>query len=291
MKSIINSLFILVIILLTISCKEKPKTYQGYTKQSNFYYKLISLGDEAKKADSAHCILISATCKTLSDSIFWNSNHKGDKTFFISKSSPSFLKSMYGFSTGDSLEYLFPTETFFKEFFKSETPFFCKKDSCVKFFVKIKRVLNVDQYNSFNDSIQNIINQKEGTELVQIQNYISKNCKEVQEFAANAFMEITHLTNLDSVKKGKKIKLFYKGYFLDGTLVDYTPHNWAFEFTYGQEGQLIEGLQLALHKLKKGEKAKIILPSQLAFGSEGSSNGAVPPYTPLVYQIEIQDVK
>ena len=92
-------------------------------------------------------------------------------------------------------------------------------------------------------------------------------------------------------KKGKKIKLFYKGYFLDGTLVDYTPNNWAFEFTYGQEGQLIEGLQLALRKLKKGEKAKIILPSQLAFGSEGSSNGTVPPYTPLVYQIEIQDVK
>jgi len=82
----------------------------------------------------------------------------------------------------------------------------------------------------------------------------------------------------------------YKGYFLDGTLIDYTPNNWAFEFVLGQEGQLIDGLQLALYKLKKGEKAKIILPSPLAFGEKGSSNGAVPPYTPLVYQIEIVDI-
>ena len=47
----------------------------------------------------------------------------------------------------------------------------------------------------------------------------------------------------------------------------------------------------ALYKLKKGEKAKIILPSQLAFGDQGSSNGVIPPYTPLVYQIEIIDIK
>jgi len=166
-----------------------------------------------------------------------------------------------------------------------------KKDSCIKFSVKIIRALSVEQFNKFNDSLNSISNEKENKEVSQIQNYISKNCKNVTEFAPDAFMEITQATKLDSVKKGKKIKLFYKGYFLDGALVDYTPHNWAFEFVCGQEGQLIEGLQLALYKLKKGEKAKIILPSQLAFGKQGSSNGAVPPYTPLVYQIEIADVK
>jgi len=291
MKYLSSSILLLAGLLFIFSCREKPKTYQGYTKQNDFYYKLISLGDGSKKTDSTQCFWIAASCKNLADSTFWDSNHKGNRTFFITNNSPAFLKSVYGFSVGDSLQYLFPTEKFFNQFFKSEVPFFCKKDSCVKFSVKIIRTLNTNQYNAFNDSLQAIIHQKQSNELIQIQNYISKNCKQVHEFATNAFIEITHPTHLDSVKKGKKIKLFYKGYFLDGTLVDYTPHNWAFEFTYGQEGQLIEGLQMALHKLKKGEKAKIILPSQLAFGSGGSSNGAVPPYTPLVYQIEIQDIK
>ncbi len=291
MKYLSRSFLLLTVLFFIFSCREKPKTYQGYTKQNGFYYKLISLGDETKKTDSTQCLWITASCKNLADSTFWDTKHKGSQTYFITQNSPSFLKSAYGFSIGDSLQYLFPTEDFFKQFFKSEIPFFCKKDSCIKFTLKIVRALNINQYNAFNDSLNEVEKKKESNEQIQIQNYISKNCKQVSEFSANAFIEITHATNLDSVKKGKKIKLFYKGYFLDGTLVDYTPHNWAFEFVCGQEGQLIAGLQLALYKLKKGEKAKIILPSQLAFGSEGSSNGAVPPYTPLVYQIEIADIK
>lgn len=278
-------------LIFIFSCREKPKTYQGYSKQQDFYCKLISLGDGVKKTDSTQCLMIEASCKNLADSTFWDTKHKNAQVFFVTQNSPYFLKSIYGTSVGDSLQYLFPTEKFFKEFFKSDVPFFCEKDSCVKFSVKIIRALTQNQFNAFNDSLQTRINERQNKEQLQIQTYVSKNCKQVNEFAPNAFMEITHPTTLDSVKKGKKIKLFYKGYFLDGTLVDYTPHNWAFEFTYGQEGQLIEGLQLALYKLKKGEKAKIILPSQLAFGSEGSSNGAIPPYTPLVYQIEIADIK
>jgi FKBP-type peptidyl-prolyl cis-trans isomerase len=291
MRIAIYKIALVVGLLFIFSCREKPKTCQGYSKQQDFYYKLISLGDEAKKTDSTQCLWIEASCKNLADSVFWDTKHKGSHTFFVTKDSPYFLKSLYGFSVGDSLQYLFPTDKFFKEFFKSDIPFFCVKDSCIKFTVKIVRALTANQFNAFNDSLQTYINKQQSKEALQIQNYVSKNCKQVNEFATNAFIEITHPTSLDSVKKGKKIKLFYKGYFLDGTLVDYTPHNWAFEFTYGQEGQLIEGLQLALYKLKKGEKAKIILPSHLAFGSEGSSNGAVPPYTPLVYQIEIADIK
>ena len=249
-----NLKFIIPLIALIIfSCKEKTKTYQGYSKQADFYYKLVSLGDETKKTDSSQCLWISASCKTLSDSIFWDTKHNSNQTFFITKSSPSFLKSVYSFSIGDSLQYLFPTNRFFKEFYNSPVPFFCKNDSCIKFSVKITRALSANQFKEFNDSLNVYINQQRDKENIQIQDYITKNCKQVNEFATNAFMEKTEITALDSVKKGKKIKMVYKGYFLDGTLVDYTPNNWAFEFTFGQEGQLIDGLQLALYKLKKGE--------------------------------------
>lgn len=277
-------------IFLAFSCKEKPKTYNGFSKKRDFYYKLVSLGDDTKKTDSSQSLWIEASCKTLADSVFWDTKHNG-QVFFITNNSSSFLKNTYGFSVGDSLQYLFPVKQFFTEFFKSDVPFFCQKDSCIKFSLKIIRALSREQFTGFNDSLDAISSQKENAEAKQIQLYVAKNCKQVTEFAPSAFMEVTQLTQSDSVKKGKKIKLFYKGYFLDGSLVDYTPHNWAFEFVCGQEGQLLAGLQLALYRLKKGEKAKIILPSQLAFGKQGSSNGAVPPYTPLVYQIEIVDIK
>ena len=286
-----HTFLLLLSLFFIFSCKEKPKTYQGYSKQKDFYYKLISLGDETKKTDSSQFLLILASCRTLADSLFWDTRHNNNQSFFITKNSPSLLKSVYGFSLDDSLQYLFPTKKFFSAFYNSPVPFFCEKDSCIKFSVKIIRALSANQFKAFNDSLNTYIGQQKDKENFQMQDYITKNCKQVNEFAPNSFIEKTKATTLDSVKKGKKIKLFYKGYFLDGTLVDYTPNNWAFEFVLGQEGQLLDGLQLALYRMKKGEKAKIILPSRLAFGEKGSSNGAVPPYTPLVYQIEIVDIK
>jgi FKBP-type peptidyl-prolyl cis-trans isomerase len=272
------------------SCKEKPTTSNGYSKKGNFYYKLISIGDETKKTDNTKYLYINATCKTLTDSVFWSSKYNANQSFFVSSNSSALLKDLYAFSAGDSLQYLFPTTDFFRQVFNSDVPFFCEKDSCVKFSVKIMSVFNQEAFSHFNDSVQKSIHQKEENELLQMQQYASKKCKHIVEFAPNAYIEMLKITDLDSVKKGKKIKILYKGYFLDGTLVDYTPKNWAFELVCGQEGQLVQGLQLALYQLKKGEKAKIILPSHFAFGKEGSSNGAIPPFTPMVYELEVIDV-
>src|ERR1035437_4440659 len=97
-KRIVYGITGLVSTLFVFSCKEKPKTYQGYSKQKDVYYKLISLGDETKKTDSSLCLWIHASCKTLSDSMFWDTKHNSNQTFFITKSSPSLLKNIYGFS-------------------------------------------------------------------------------------------------------------------------------------------------------------------------------------------------
>jgi FKBP-type peptidyl-prolyl cis-trans isomerase len=50
-------------------------------------------------------------------------------------------------------------------------------------------------------------------------------------------------------------------------------------------------MQMAIRVMRKGEIAKFILPSRLAFGEQGSSDGTIPPFCPLVYEVEIIDVK
>ena len=54
---------------------------------------------------------------------------------------------------------------------------------------------------------------------------------------------------------------------------------------------MIEGLEKVLKVLKNGEKAKIIIPSQFAFGETGSSTGIVPPYSTVIYNLEIINIK
>lgn len=55
-------------------------------------------------------------------------------------------------------------------------------------------------------------------------------------------------------------------------------------------GEIIEGLNEGLMLLGKGAKAKFIIPSSLAYGDQGA-RPYIAPYTPLVFEIEVTDIK
>ncbi len=278
--------------LLLLSCGEKQKAFKGYSKKDNFYYKLLSIGDGKMKPDTSDYLWIDASCRTLKDSLFWDTKHNAFQSFIVKLNSFSFGKHLYSLAEGDSVQYLVPSQILFNELFGfNEVAVFSKKDSAVKFSIKILRIISPDQYERISDSLRVNSIGRENYERTQINNYVTENLKEGIEFSKDAFMQITQSTAGDSVKKGCKISLLYKGYYLDGRLADFTPDNRPFEFIIGQEGQIIDGLRLALYHLKKGEKAKIILPSRLAFGNRGSSNGSIAPFTPLLYEVEVLDVK
>jgi FKBP-type peptidyl-prolyl cis-trans isomerase len=90
-------------------------------------------------------------------------------------------------------------------------------------------------------------------------------------------------------KTGDQVSFAYRGSYLNGRFLERSGSD--FELIYGTPEQILTGLNYAIGRLKLGENAKIILPSRLAFGDEGSSNGTVPPFTPLVYQIQLTKLK
>jgi len=53
-------------------------------------------------------------------------------------------------------------------------------------------------------------------------------------------------------------------------------------------GRVIAGWFEGLQLLNKGAKATFIIPSSLAYGEKGLN--IIPPYTPLVFEIEVIDV-
>lgn len=53
--------------------------------------------------------------------------------------------------------------------------------------------------------------------------------------------------------------------------------------------QLIEGVELGFLRLKPGEAMQMVVPSPLAYGSEGNDN--VLPYTPLFCEIRLDSIK
>ena len=56
-------------------------------------------------------------------------------------------------------------------------------------------------------------------------------------------------------------------------------------FTVGI-GQVIEGWDEGILLLSEGDKATFVIPSDLAYGSQGAG-GVIPPNAPLIFEVEL----
>ena len=79
----------------------------------------------------------------------------------------------------------------------------------------------------------------------------------------------------------------YTGKFEDGKEFDSNQSKEGFEVKVG-EGSVIKGWEDALLRMRKGMKAKVTIPSELAYGKEG--NSVIPPNSTLVFDMEIVSV-
>ncbi|HEY6437833.1 MAG TPA: FKBP-type peptidyl-prolyl cis-trans isomerase, partial [Ignavibacteriaceae bacterium] len=111
------------------------------------------------------------------------------------------------------------------------------------------------------------------------------------DYKNGSHIHITKAGHGKSIEDGLEVTMSYKAYFTSGTKFDDTDE-WkdTLKFIYGVPFQIILGLEISLEGLKSGTEAKLIIPSQLAFGKDGSSSGIVPPFEPIIYEIKILSV-
>ena len=90
--------------------------------------------------------------------------------------------------------------------------------------------------------------------------------------------------------KGKTVSVHYKGQLTDGTVFDSSyKRNAPIDFALGV-GQVIPGWDEGVGLLKVGDKARFVIPSDLAYGSAGAG-GVIPPDASLIFDVELMDVK
>lgn len=88
---------------------------------------------------------------------------------------------------------------------------------------------------------------------------------------------------------GKKVKVHYTGYFLDGNIFDSSVERDAvFEFVLGVN-PVISGWLEALKMMKVGDKWRLIIPPGLAYGPNGMPP-KIPGNTTLVFDVELVGV-
>jgi|SRR5690554_4752178 FKBP-type peptidyl-prolyl cis-trans isomerase FklB len=84
-----------------------------------------------------------------------------------------------------------------------------------------------------------------------------------------------------------KVRTHYHGTFIDGKVFDSSyERGQPAEFPVGG---VIAGWTEALQLMAKGAKWRLYVPYQLAYGAQGSPGG-IPPYSTLIFDVELLDI-
>lgn len=135
-------------------------------------------------------------------------------------------------------------------------------------------------------NILNIQNEDE-----QIEAYIRENNIRVDE-RTDTGLRLTYLqraaAGADTVKATSSPTIRYNTKLLDETQIDPNPRTGNLFTTSSFDlSKVVKGFQEALLKLRVGDRVRAIMPSTIGYGTTGNSDGRVPPYSPLVFDIEV----
>ena len=90
--------------------------------------------------------------------------------------------------------------------------------------------------------------------------------------------------------KGNVVSVHYEGSLTNGQVFDSSfRRNQPIDFQLGI-GQVIPGWDEGIGLLNVGDKARFVIPSELAYGSAGAG-GVIPPNATLIFDVELMDVK
>lgn len=110
------------------------------------------------------------------------------------------------------------------------------------------------------------------------------------ETASGLRYQIIQKGNGQKAEKGNMVSVHYKGQLADGTVFDSSyKRNSPLDFQVGV-GQVIPGWDEGICLLNVGDKARLVIPSDLGYGSAGAG-GVIPPNATLVFDVELMDVK
>jgi len=83
------------------------------------------------------------------------------------------------------------------------------------------------------------------------------------------------------------VDVYYTGKLINGTVFDGTEEGFPRQFV---TKTLIRGWMEALEIMREGDHWELVIPSNLAYGAAGSSDGTIPPNQTLVFDLQLLQV-
>jgi len=278
-----------IVISAFMACQENP--HPGFAvSKSGIYYRLHSVGESAYKAQVGDYITVDIAYKTMADSLFFEGRRKFQVTQPDYEGAIDECFTML--AENEKATFIMSVDSFFVKTLESGLPAFLNSGSDMKIDVSVLNIQTKKQYEREKEAFLNWINDFGEYEKVLLKHFIEEQKLDVDPTNSGLFYIVLKEGTGKQVEHGDTILVDYEGKFLNGKFFDSTKkrHD-PFQFVYGQKWQVIEGLEEAIGMMREGEKALFILPSDIAFGNRGSSTGIIPPFTSVLFEVELLSVK
>jgi len=96
--------------------------------------------------------------------------------------------------------------------------------------------------------------------------------------------------NSPKAEKGKIVNVHYTGFLKDGKIFDSSvDRGEPISFPLGQ-GQVIKGWDEGIALMQVGDKMRLVIPYNLAYGDQGVKD-VIPPYSTLIFDVELVGIK
>lgn len=299
-----KSLIVLSIAALAFTgCKQFKKG------EGDMMYK-IHTDKTTPKINEGDFVSVWAIQKTEDDSVIYSS-YDYDRPSFLALQKPAFQGDLYTaigmLSEGDSATFKISLDSLTQ---KAGAPKPANiKGKYMVYTLKVEKVIpkgkNTDQV--FQAKIEEFFkaetDKAKKSESARIAAFIKKEDLKPTVTASGLNYVITKESKGPLAKPGDTVEVNYSGKFLGGKVFDTSDEAVAKKANIHMQGRpyqpikipvgvgsgIITGWEEALLLLPQGTKATLILPSKLAYGEQGSQP-AIPPFTPLVFDVEIVKV-
>lgn len=301
--TLILSAFIAWTVLFLAACQSGNSKFPGYkTTESGLIYKIVDEGTDTTQPRIGTFLDVDMTYGT-EDTVLFNSNTLPEKMEIPMVASVHQGDIYEGFSMmhpGDSAVFAIVADSVWTKLFRMpKAPPEFDSVEYLYFNVRLNEVITAEEQQKRKEAEREVAMSNELKERTE---YLQKNYPKAEPTESGIYYIREKQGHGISPINGDIVKVRYTGRLLDGTMFDSNieenakaggvynasrNYNEPITFPLGQ-GRVIKGWDEGIAMMKKGEKAVLIIPSELAYGPRGSGP-KIKPFSTLVFDVELVD--
>ena len=276
------------LLILLVGCADE-KTLEFFVLPSGVEYCYVVKNEDSVQAKPGDAWVLDVRYYSEHDSLLFDSRSVTSK-FTMECPADSMLgcveEGLKMLHSGDSMIIKVDAERFFTISRGIELPGFIKRGEKLTFYAKCNGIVPKQKIEQqFGEYISKMM----ANEKMLINTYLEREQIAVIPSPTGLYKVILTPGKGTQTAANKTVTVHYVGMFVEGTEFDNSyKRNRPLTFKLG-ENLVIDGWEEGIATMKKGEKARLIVPSNLAYGPEGTKG--IPPFSTLVFDIEMIDFK